>query len=154
MKKNKLIHFFALGFGSGLCPIMPGTCGTIVAIPIYLLLAKFSIFYYSLILIIMILIGFWICDVTAKDLGTDDPPSVVWDEIVGFLLTMIAVPVNWLWIILGFGLFRIFDIIKPWPIKTLETKLPGGIGIVVDDLAAGIFAAIILRIIIYLWITL
>ena len=146
---KKLIHFLAFGFGSGLCPIMPGTCGTIVAIPIYLLLGNLPLLYYLLILTIMIIIGFWLCGVTARDLGVKDPPSVVWDEIVGFLLTMIAVPMNWLWIIIGFVLFRAFDIIKPWPISWVNKNITGGFGIVVDDLLAGICAAVILQLIIY-----
>ena len=97
----------------------------------------------------MIIIGFWLCGVTARDLGVKDPPSVVWDEIVGFLLTMIAVPMNWLWIIIGFVLFRAFDIIKPWPISWVNKNITGGFGIVVDDLLAGICAAVILQLIIY-----
>jgi phosphatidylglycerophosphatase A len=149
MKNNKLIHFFAFGFGSGLCLIMPGTCGTIVAIPIYLLLANLPLFYYLLILIIMIIVGFWLCGVTARDLGIHDPPSVVWDEIVGFLLTMIAVSMNWLWILIGFVLFRAFDIIKPWPISWVNKHVTSGFGIVLDDLLAGICAAVILQLIIY-----
>ena len=146
---KKLIHFFAFGFGSGLCPIMPGTCGTIAAIPIYLLMANLPLLYYSLILIIMIIFGFWVCGITAKDLGIQDPPSVVWDEFVGFLLTMIAVPIHWLWIVLGFVLFRVFDILKPWPIVWIDKNLKNGFGIVTDDLLAGLYAAIALQLIIY-----
>jgi phosphatidylglycerophosphatase A len=146
---KKIIHFLAYGFGSGLCPIMPGTCGTIVAIPIYLLLAQLPLLYYSIILVIMILVGFWLCDVTARDLDIHDPPNVVWDEIVGYLLTMIAVPINWVWVIVGFILFRVFDIWKPWPISWVNENVDGGFGIVIDDLLAAIPAAIILQIIIF-----
>ena len=146
---KRIIHLLAFGFGSGLSPIMPGTCGTIAAIPIYLLLANLPLLYYSIILAIMILVGFWLCGLTAHDLKIKDPPSVVWDEIVGYLLTMIAVPVYWLWIILGFILFRIFDIWKPWPISWINDHIDGGFGIVVDDLVAAVFAAIILQAIIF-----
>ena len=97
----------------------------------------------------MILVGFWLCDVTARDLKIQDPPSVVWDEIVGYLLTMIAVPTNWIWIIIGFILFRVFDIWKPWPISWVNENVKGGFGIVVDDLLAAIPAVIILQIIIF-----
>jgi phosphatidylglycerophosphatase A len=152
---KKLIHFFALGFGSGLSPIMPGTCGTIIAIPVYLLIRNLFLPYYLLIVAIMTIIGFWLCDVTARDMGIHDPPSVVWDEIVGYLLTMTAAPIGWAWIITGFVLFRVFDIWKPWPISWVNENVDGGFGIVADDLLAAIFAGVVLQLInVTLWITL
>lgn len=142
------IDLFATGFGSGLMPIMPGTFGTIVAIPIYLLLNLLPQSYYLVILAIMILAGFWICNVVEKRTNIHDNPSIVWDEIVGFLLTMAFTPTRWCLIVVGFILFRIFDIWKPWPIKWVNDKMPGGFGIVTDDLLAGIYAGLLLQFII------
>lgn len=143
------IHFLALGFGSGLSPIMPGTCGTIAAIPIYLMICYLPTTYYLTIFIIMTIAGFWLCGVTSKHLKTYDHPSIVWDEIVGYLLTMFAIPVAWNWIIIGFVLFRVFDIWKPWPIGWMDKHIRNGIGIVVDDLMAAIYAWILLQFIVW-----
>jgi phosphatidylglycerophosphatase A len=142
------INWLAIGFGSGLSPFMPGTIGTIVAIPIFILLNKLSLPLYSIILTLLILLGFWICGFTERKLNINDPAIVVWDEIVGYLLTMITIPATWLMIILGFILFRIFDIWKPWPISWANKNLHGGFGIVIDDLMAGICAWFILKIVI------
>jgi phosphatidylglycerophosphatase A len=144
--KNPL-NWFAIGFGSGLSPFMPGTCGTIVAIPIFILLSKLSLPLYSIILAVMILFGFWVCGLVERQLKINDPAMAVWDEIVGYLLTMLAMPATWFAIVLGFILFRIFDIWKPWPISWVNDNLHGGFGIVVDDLLAGICAWIILKVI-------
>jgi phosphatidylglycerophosphatase A len=143
------IHFLAIGFGSGASPIAPGTMGTLVAIPIYLLLQLVSPPIYTLILMAMIIVGFWICDVADKAAGVHDHPSIVWDEIVGYLLTMWAVPANWMWVILGFLLFRLFDIWKPWPIRWINDSVGGGIGVVVDDLMAAVYAWIALHIVLW-----
>ncbi len=139
------IHFLAFGFGAGLSPVMPGTIGTLAAIPLYWLIADFPLWLYSLITLILIVVGIWICDVTSRDLGVHDYPGIVWDEIVGYLLTMLAVPVGWFWVIAGFVLFRIFDIWKPWPIGWIDRHVKGGLGIVVDDLMAAVYAWIILQ---------
>ena len=144
------VHFFAFGFGSGLSPIMPGTCGTIAAIPIYLLLQYLPLPYYIITVFILTLLGFWLCDVSAKKIGVHDYSGIVWDEIVGFLWVMVAVPLHWYWILAGFLLFRLFDIWKPWPIRWLDQKVKGGVGIVVDDLVAALYAWIVLQIIIAL----
>lgn len=142
---KKPIYLLATGFGSGLAPIMPGTCGTIVAIPIYLLLNLFPPTYYLIILAIMIAVGFWICNVVEHKTGIHDNPSIVWDEIVGFLLTMAFIPSRWCLIVIGFVLFRIFDIWKPWPINWVNSHVKGGFGIVIDDLLAAIYAGILLQ---------
>lgn len=144
------IHFLAAGFGSGLLPKMPGTWGTVAAVPIYLLLAKLSFPIYLLILLIIFLAGIWLCDVTAKDWGLHDHPVIVWDEIAGYLLTMLAVPNEWTWIAVGFILFRVFDIWKPWPIKWLDQKIKGGLGIMLDDMAAAFFSWIILQLLVFM----
>jgi phosphatidylglycerophosphatase A len=144
------IHFLAFGFGSGLSPFAPGTFGTLIAIPIYLaLIVSLNWLVYLLVVVLFSLLGFWLCGKTAKDLGVHDHPGIVWDEIVGFLITMYLVPLNWVWILTGFILFRIFDIMKPWPIRLIDRTVKGGVGIMLDDILAGIFAWIMLQIIIY-----
>ena len=134
------IHFLALGFGSGLLPKAPGTYGTLAAIPIYLLLAPLSTPYYLLIVIIMSLAGIYICGKAAKDSGVHDHGAIVWDEIVGYLITMFMMPTTWQSIVVGFILFRVFDIFKPWPISFVDKNLHGGLGIMVDDVLAGLAA--------------
>lgn len=134
------IHFLALGFGSGLLPKAPGTYGTLAAIPLYLLLAPLSINNYLLIVIIMSIVGIYICGKAAKDSGVHDHGAIVWDEIVGFLITMFMMPTTWQTIAVGFILFRIFDIFKPWPISFVDKNLHGGLGIMVDDILAGLAA--------------
>jgi len=93
-------------------------------------------------------VGIYLCGKTADALGVHDHGGIVWDEIVGYLITMIAVPLDWKWVLVGFILFRIFDIWKPWPIKWVDSKVSGGLGIMLDDVLAGIFAAVGLHLII------
>jgi phosphatidylglycerophosphatase A len=134
------IHFLALGFGSGLLPKAPGTYGTLAAIPLYLLLAPTSMSTYLIIVMIMSVAGIYICGKAAKDAGVHDHGAIVWDEIVGFIITMFMVPLSWQSIVVGFILFRIFDIFKPWPISYIDKNLHGGLGIMVDDIIAGLAA--------------
>src|SRR5690606_36669535 len=126
----------AFGFGSGLLPKMPGTWGTVAAIPLYFLIADCQLWLYLLITFLLICFSFYACGVTAKDLGVHDYKGIVLDEIVGFLLTMTALPMHWVWIGLVFIFFRLFDIWKPWPICWSDKHVSGGFGIVVDDLLA------------------
>ncbi len=143
------IHFLAFGFGSGLAPFAPGTFGTLMAIPLYLLILKLSLPMYLLLLTIVCIIGVWICDKSSKMLGVHDHSGIVWDEFAGFFVTMIAAPAGWLWIFIGFTLFRLFDIWKPWPISWLDKKVEGGLGIMVDDIVAGFYALICIQLIQY-----
>jgi len=138
------IHFLAFGFGSGLSPYAPGTFGTIAAIPLFLVLENLSLTFYVLVVIALTIFGIWICDVTARDLGVKDYQGIVWDEIVGYLCTMIAVPASLGFILMGFLLFRLFDMFKPWPVYLAE-RLPGGYGIVLDDVLAAAYAWLILQ---------
>ena len=138
------VDFLALGFGSGLVPKGPGTAGTIVAIPLYLLLAPLPLATYLALLGVLFVIGIPICEHTARRMGVHDHPAIVWDEIVGYLATMTFAPAGWPWIIAGFALFRLFDIAKPWPIQLLDRKVGGGFGIMIDDLLAAVFAAAVL----------
>jgi len=139
------IHFLALGFGTGLAPKAPGTFGTLAAFPLYYLMMDLSLTTYLLITLVITVVGFWICDKAANDMAVHDHGAIVWDEIAGMLITLIAAPVSWLAVLIGFALFRFFDILKPWPIKLLDRHVKGGFGIMIDDVLAGIFAAICLQ---------
>lgn len=145
------IHAIALGFGSGLMPKAPGTFGTLAAIPVYFLIQDFSLWFYVLITVAVSIVGIWICNYTSQALNVHDHPGIVIDEIAGYLITMIAAPVSFMWLIIGFVLFRFFDIIKPWPISWLDKKVTGGFGIMLDDIVAGVFALIIMQLLIYLF---
>jgi phosphatidylglycerophosphatase A len=145
---RRLLHpvdFLALGFGSGLLPFAPGTAGTVAAIPVYLLLQPLAAPYYIAIVVLLALAGIAICGQAARHLGVHDHPGIVWDEIVGYLVTMAFAPPGWLWIGLGFVLFRLFDILKPWPIRWCDRQVDGGLGIMLDDLLAGVFSAVLLQ---------
>lgn len=91
------------------------------------------------------LLGIWICGRSAEKLGVHDHPGIVWDEIAGYLVTMIAAPAGWVWIVVGFCLFRLFDIWKPWPIKKIDRGVESGFGIMLDDIIAGFFAFALLQ---------
>ena len=134
----------ALGFGAGALPKAPGTWGTLIALPFYFLLARLPLLEYALLMIALFVAGIWICARAGQVLGIHDHGAIVWDEMVGFWVTMILAPPAWPWIIAGFVLFRIFDILKPWPINWLDRQVGGGLGVMVDDLIAGIYAAICL----------
>lgn len=136
--------FLAFGFGSGLSRYMPGTMGTLVAIPLYLLLAKVNIVVYSVLTLIAVMVGIQLCAYAAEKLEVHDFGGIVWDEVAGFLITMWIVPFSWQAVAAGFILFRFFDIIKPWPIKWIDHKVSGGLGIMLDDVLAGLFAALVL----------
>lgn len=139
------IHLLAFGLGSGCAPRAPGTFGTLMAVVLYLPLSYLGLGWYLLVLAVSILLGVWLCDRTSRDLGVHDHPGIVWDEFAGFWLTMIAAPPGWIWIIVGFALFRLFDIWKPWPIGYLDKHVHGGMGIMLDDLVAGVFAALLMQ---------
>lgn len=141
-------HFLAFGFGSGLSPIAPGTMGTIAVIPIYLFMQNLNLLPYIILTAIISIVGIWICGASSKMLGVHDHGGIVWDEFAGYLITMIAAPSGWLWVIIGFVLFRIFDIWKPWPIHVVDKHVSGGFGIMLDDIIAGIFAGIVLQLIV------
>lgn len=141
------IHFLAFGFGSGLAAKAPGTFGTLAALPIWWLLVQFSWPVYVLVLVLMMAVGPWLCGRAADDLGVHDHGGIVWDEIVGYLLTMLWVlgqPLNVYLPLVGFLLFRLFDIVKPWPIGWLDRQVQGGVGIMLDDLVAALYAGALL----------
>jgi len=142
-------RWLAYGLGAGLFPWAPGTLGTLVAIPLYLLLRPLPLIGYVGLLSLLFLIGVWACGKTARELEAQDPSAIVWDEVLGFLLAMTAAPPGWPWLLAGFLLFRGLDILKPWPIGALDRKLQGGLGIMLDDVAAGAMTCGLLQAAVY-----
>ncbi|WP_428035143.1 phosphatidylglycerophosphatase A family protein [Amphritea sp.] len=134
------VHFLAFGLGSGASPWAPGTAGTVAAIPLFLLLQPLSLAWYAAVLVITFVVGIYLCGKTSEDMGVHDHGGIVWDEFVGYWITMFAAPPGWLWIVIGFVLFRLFDIIKPWPISWADKQVAGGLGIMLDDVLAGLMA--------------
>lgn len=144
------IHFIACGFGVGAIPYAPGTFGTLLAIPLYFLLTLLSLPFYILITFFLVLIGIPLCDITNRDFGVDDHPAAVWDEFASFPIVMIGVPSTWYYLLLGFLLFRFFDILKPGVIGWLDRNIHGGLGAMLDDVVAALFSLMILQIVIHL----
>lgn len=141
-------HFLALGFGAGLIKPAPGTWGTLVAVPLYIgFMAINPSIQYGLPLLVLVtfVLGIYFCGKTARDVGVHDHGAIVWDEIVGYFISLLALPMSWVNIVLAFILFRVFDIIKPWPIKVVDQKIHGGFGIMFDDVLAGLMACVLLH---------
>lgn len=139
---------FATGFGSGYSPIAPGTAGTLVAVPIYIFLTtycKVSLIFYLSITLAVIILGSLAAHRAGKHFGLIDAGHIVIDEIAGFLLSMTAISLSWPSLILGFGLFRLFDILKPWPASYFDRKVANGFGVVMDDVMAGLYTLGILQ---------
>lgn len=136
--------FLAFGFGSGLSRYAPGTAGTLAAIPPALLLTALPTIGFWALLLALFALGVWLCEVSSKRLGQGDPGGIVWDEMVGFWLTVAVVPVHWAWWLAAFLLFRFFDIVKPWPVSLAESRFGGGLGIMLDDVIAALYAMIVL----------
>jgi len=134
-------HLLAFGFGSGLAPVAPGTFGTLAALPLWWLLAQLPPAGYLMATLAAAVGGIWLCGRAARALGEHDHPGIVWDEVAGLLVTLAFIPPEWPWVVAGFLLFRLFDIVKPWPIRVLDQRVAGGIGIMADDLVAGALAA-------------
>ena len=140
----------AVGFGSGLAPKAPGTAGTVVAIPLFLLMQPLPLITYLLITTCLFIAGIWICTYAAEKFGVHDHPAIVIDEIVGYLITMTAAPQGWLAVTAGFVLFRLLDAIKPWPISWFDRNINGGLGIMLDDVVAGVIALLMIQGFIYI----
>ncbi len=145
------LHLLSLGFGAGLAPKAPGTVGTAVAVLPYLALARLPLAWYLAAIGLAFAAGVGLCRYTSHRLGVDDHPGIVWDEFVGFWIAMIAVPPQWQWILLGFVLFRVFDVFKPWPVSVADSRLHGGFGIMLDDVLAGIYALGGMHLALWLW---
>lgn len=140
-------HFIALGFGSGLAPKAPGTFGTLAALPLYWLLLQAGLGLPALLAVIAagFVLGIWACAVTGSSLGVSDHGGIVWDEIIAMWLVLAFTPADWLWWLAAFGLFRFFDILKPWPIRFFDTRLKSGFGVMFDDLLAALYALLLIK---------
>lgn len=138
------VQLLALGFGSGLVPRAPGTAGSLVGLAAAILAAQWGAWIAVAITVVVVVAGVWICGEGARRLGVHDHPAIVWDEIAGMMIAMLATPPGWGWTALAFALFRAFDIIKPWPIREIDHAMRGGAGIMLDDVMAGILAALVL----------
>jgi len=134
----------AFGFGAGLSPIAPGTMGTLVAIPFVFGLKSLEPAVFWLVLLALFLLGVGICGMVSRRLGVHDHGGIVWDEMVGYWISVACVPLQWGWLLAAFLLFRLFDIFKPWPIRQLDQKVSGGLGIMLDDAVAALFTVAIL----------
>lgn len=139
-------YWLATGLGVGRVPVAPGTFGTLLGVPLFLVMQGLPLPVYAGAAALLFFFGAWLCGLAARDLGVHDHPAIVLDEIVGFLVTMIGAPTGWVWLAAGFGLFRLFDIWKPWPIRWVDRRVGGGTGIMMDDLVAGIYAAGVLQV--------
>ena len=138
------VHFLAFGFGSGLAPKAPGTAGTAVGLLLALASQPLPQWLRIVAAVLIVVAGFWLCGESARRIGVHDHPGIVWDEIAAIYLTLLLVPAEILWWSAAFGLFRLFDIWKPWPIRDMDHRLRGGLGIMLDDLAAALYAALVL----------
>lgn len=143
---DRFIVFCGVGFGSGLAPKAPGTFGSAFAllfVPIWLAIGLPATIFA---IIVMSLIGIYICDRTAKVMNVHDDGRIVWDEFAGQSITFLPIlyvgQMNWLWLLIGFALFRLFDVWKPWPIRVIDRQVGGGFGIMLDDIIAGLWAAL------------
>jgi phosphatidylglycerophosphatase A len=138
------VHILAFGFGTGLSPIAPGTVGSLVGILFAWLTLDLGLPVQLVIAAAIALSGIWICGESARRIGVHDHGGIVWDEIAGMYITLLVAPPTIAGWVLGFALFRAFDIAKPWPIRDLDHRLGGGLGIMLDDLAAALYALILL----------
>jgi phosphatidylglycerophosphatase A len=146
--------WFAVGFGSGLSPIAPGTAGSLAALLPWLALRELAPVFYCVVLILAFGLGVRVCGIAARLLNVEDPAAIVWDEFVGLwiaLAPLLWLARGWLWILAGFILFRIFDICKPWPVSWADRKVGGGIGVMLDDAIAGGYAALVLAVLL-IWL--
>ncbi|MDH4161185.1 MAG: phosphatidylglycerophosphatase A [Nitrospirota bacterium] len=142
---DRIVLFIAQGAYSGRVPFAPGTAGTAAAVLLYLLLKALNPGAYLGVCVLVTVLGTWMAGEAELLLRKKDSPSIVIDEIAGFLVAMFLVPASWEYIVAAFLLFRFFDIVKPWPINGLQ-KVSGGAGVMLDDLGAGIFTNIVLQI--------
>lgn len=146
------LYFFAFGFGSGAMPVAPGTWGTLMAIPFYLFLRSWPILFYLLFVVSFIILSIWVCEKVSREIHVHDHPGMCIDEFCGYFVTMINAPHGMLWVLLGFLLFRLFDIWKPWPINIIDKKMTSGVGMILDDIVAGIYGLIIIQVIAILFL--
>ena len=140
------VHWLAFGLGSGFAPKAPGTCGSAAGVLLYLPLADLPLAIYCFVIALAFTAGVWICGSTSTQLRVHDHGGIVWDEFVGVWITLTAVPFTMSGLLCGFILFRLLDIVKPWPINWADKKVHGGLGIMLDDAIAGILAGTSLQV--------
>lgn len=137
------IHLLAVGLGAGMSPIMPGTMGSAMAIPLWLLFNGLQPYLYWVLIVVAFIFGCFLCQKTSDDTHTHDSGHIVWDEFVGMWITLFFIPqISVLWVAIAFVAFRVFDMAKPWPIRWFDKRVPGGFGIMVDDVIAAIFSSV------------
>jgi len=134
------VHLLAFGFGSGAASRAPGTWGSLAAIPLWLAIAWLPFAAYWAVIAVAFVAGIWLCGKTANDLKVHDHGGIVWDEFVGMWIALALIPDNIYGVLMAFALFRLFDVVKPWPIGWIDRRTPGGLGIMVDDVVAGFMA--------------
>jgi phosphatidylglycerophosphatase A len=153
-------HLLAFWFGAGLSPVAPGTAGTLAALPLWFLLRPLPLVIYLPVVAALFVFGCWVCGVSAKRLGVHDHGGIVFDEVVGLLVSCVPLlPALGLatggwqrqlgWVTVAFLLFRLFDVWKPWPIRLLDRRVEGGFGIMIDDLIAALYAAAVLAAVVF-----
>ncbi len=147
--RERAVLFLATGFFVGTVPFAPGTFGAIIGLPVCFLISKVSFLFAGVFTLVFVLFAVWVSAAASKILKKEDPAEIVIDEIAGLMVTLVGIPFTAGTAVAGFVIFRAFDILKPFPIRTLEEKVPGGADIVIDDVMAGIYANIILRLAIY-----
>ena len=147
------VHWISCGFGLGLIPKAPGTAGTLLGIPIVYCLQPIGDIGFLAVVVFLFVVGVYSCQVTANALNQHDPGVIVWDEITGYCIALVFVPISAATLILAFVLFRFFDILKPWPISYFDKRLQGGFGIMFDDVIAGVFANLVLQAIVLIWLS-
>ena len=134
------VHFLAFGFGTGLAPFAPGTFGSIPGVVLFWLTLDLGLYVQLSVAAALALSGIWICGESARRIGIHDHGGIVWDEITGMYITLLVAPFSVTGWLLAFALFRVMDIVKPWPIRDLDHRLGGGFGIMLDDLVAALYA--------------
>lgn len=142
-------YFLAFGMGSGLSPKAPGTAGSVVGLLLFVPVLMLPVLVQLAVVVLGFIFGCWICERVASDMSVKDPGGIVWDEFVGMWIVMLWLP-GWYWLIPAFLLFRFFDVLKPWPVSFADRSLTGGIGIMVDDVLAGLYALACLQLIAWL----
>jgi phosphatidylglycerophosphatase A len=136
------VGFLAFGFGSGLSPRAPGTVGSLAALPFALLIVQLPLWTGLAVILTAFFVGIYLCGVTGRALGVHDHGGMVWDEFVGLWLVLVFIPFHWAWWLAAFVLFRLFDILKPWPIRWLDRRVEGGLGVMIDDALAAVYALV------------
>jgi phosphatidylglycerophosphatase A len=147
--RDNIVLFIAQGAYSGRSPVAPGTAGTVVGVLLYLLLMDIGALWYGILCMATVGLGVWSAGRADRLFGTKDNRTIVIDEIAGYLVSLLLVPVSWRYVVAAFFVFRFFDILKPFPLRRLE-HLPGGWGVMMDDIGAGIYTNIILQAAVYL----